>query len=512
MDSSSYFIFEKIKNKEQISYWEILSFFIVIPLLTAIFRTFNENVRYYFSIITDKISFKKSNGKTRELLFQAFEGLTNGKHYICYSDDILVLYFYVYKNKLSNKCRVINKDTLQRYTYSDGSKGFINVPRMCFIIDSELPIKLNNEISMTIRKENLAIEKQENVPNSETKTIFVSVHGDYDKILAFIKECKKEYDAFIAELEKGKLYHFVYTGNNTFIDEVYSNINNEQLRNYETFDNLINEHTQRFINDINQLKDFEYYKRTGLRRKKGYLFYGPPGCGKTASVLAMANYDNRHILEIPLSRVKTNEELEQILTQKSINGISFEKNEIIILFDEIDRYIGGKVSIDSSIYDIKNKDEKNNKEKSKNGTKEKTKNKENDEDEDEDNDSKSEYIKARMKSLDLLNMGMILSKLDGIGNYNGVIIIATTNNKDKLDPALYRDLRLTPIEFNYLRTIDIKSLIEKYFEKKIMNEDISKLPDRNAKLTPAKLMILMENNKDELNMLLNELNSIKNNK
>lgn len=57
-----------------------------------------------------------------------------------------------------------------------------------------------------------------------------------------------------------------------------------------------NEHTQMFINDINKLKDIEYYKEHGLKRKKGYLFHGEPGCGKTSTVVAIALYDERHIV------------------------------------------------------------------------------------------------------------------------------------------------------------------------------------------------------------------------
>ena len=50
------------------------------------------------------------------------------------------------------------------------------------------------------------------------------------------------------------------------------------------------------MNDIKRLRDIEYYQKNGIKRKKGYLFYGHPGCGKTLSVIAMALEDNRHIL------------------------------------------------------------------------------------------------------------------------------------------------------------------------------------------------------------------------
>ena len=39
-----------------------------------------------------------------------------------------------------------------------------------------------------------------------------------------------------------------------------------------------------------------------------------PGCGKTSAVIAMANYGKRHIIEIPMSRIKTNGDIEEILS------------------------------------------------------------------------------------------------------------------------------------------------------------------------------------------------------
>lgn len=51
----------------------------------------------------------------------------------------------------------------------------------------------------------------------------------------------------------------------------------------------------------------------------------------------MSNYDKRHIIEVPMSRVKTNKDLEYILNLTKINEIEFTKDEIIILFDEIDQ-------------------------------------------------------------------------------------------------------------------------------------------------------------------------------
>lgn len=102
-----------------------------------------------------------------------------------------------------------------------------------------------------------------------------------------------------------------------------------------------------------------------------------------------------------------------------------------------------------------------------------------------------------------LTLGHILSKLDGIGNYSGMIIVATTNHIENLDPALYRELRLTPVNFTYLRKEDAKEIIEKFFNIKLQEELIKRIPDRS--ITPSKLIFMCEKYENlDINIFFNE--------
>jgi len=116
-------------------------------------------------------------------------------------------------------------------------------------------------------------------------------------------------------------------------------------------------------------------------------------------------------------------------------------------------------------------------------------------------------------SMDSLNLGAVLSRIDGIGNYDGLIIIATTNFINKLDSSLFRELRLTPYYFTYSRTIDIINMTEKFFECKLTDEEIKLLPDRIHKITPAKIRSFLEkyetNKCDFLRYLNQEINETK---
>lgn len=286
----------------------------------------------------------------------------------------------------------------------------------------------------------------------------------------FVNNAVAEYELYLENMNKNKLMHFIYQGLDKdekpiFSTELLQDLNNDKLVLYERFDNMSNEHIDFFKNDIKKINDLEYHKRTGMRRKRSYLFHGIPGTGKTASVVAIALEDNRHIIEVPFSILKNNDEITKIMSSTEISGVKFNPNNIILLFDEID--IGLQKYIDNTNTNTYMSP----------------------------NTSPNTFIQIgeteSFKNNDKkLHFDTILSRLDGVGNYNGLIIIATTNNIQHLKPSLYRELRLTPIEFKKLRQIDVISLLQRYFKCELSKDLYDLIKDRS--ITPAKLMFLCD--------------------
>jgi ATP-dependent Zn protease len=389
----------------------IIIFLVIIIIL---YKTFNINdLKNCFGFI----KFKK----------------TNTLNELIYTGTINNVYEYILPEIVSQ----INNELFNKY--KDKFKSYKQFGEK-FIINSENNIELEKNIFVSIITD-------------ENDTVIFKFTSTTNNLFEFINNLLKKENNPIIEYKT--LYHFLYTGftdknNSKFKTKILSSHNNQL---YETFDNLITEHSEIFVKDIDKLNDLNYYKKRGLRRKLSYLLYGIPGSGKTASVISMALYDKRHIIEIPFELIVTKYDLDYIFDITSIGGIEINKNEVIFLFDEIEKN-----------FDIINKL----------------------------NNDENQTIEELKQNL---NIGYILSKFDGICNYEGLILIATANNIDNLDPALHRDMRLTKKFFTYLRREDVIKILNKYYEIEINDQSIiDKIPDRQ--INGSKLISLLISNEN----------------
>jgi len=165
------------------------------------------------------------------------------------------------------------------------------------------------------------------------------------------------------------------------------------------------------VKDIDRfIQREQWYAEKSIPYKRGYLFYGSPGNGKTSLSSAIAHYLNRSICTVTLSEIKDDGFMRDIFSKT--------KSDSILLFEDVDTMF----------------------------TKRKSKNK--------------------------LTFSTFLNCLDGVFYKHGIIVIMTTNHVEKLDPALIRPGRIDfQINIDNPEFEEVKSYIELFFEKSV---DISK--------------------------------------
>lgn len=82
------------------------------------------------------------------------------------------------------------------------------------------------------------------------------------------------------------------------------------LGNDKTFDNVLFEEKRALLQLLDHFENKTgKFAIEGFPNKVGLLLYGPPGTGKTSVIKAIAEKTGRHIVNISLGKVKTNQEL-----------------------------------------------------------------------------------------------------------------------------------------------------------------------------------------------------------
>ena len=275
-----------------------------------------------------------------------------------------------------------------------------------------------------------------------------------------------------------------------------------------TFDNLFFDNKSVLIEKLQFfINNKDWYDIEGHPYTLGIALYGPPGTGKTSVIKCIANMLNRHLIVIPLNKIKTQRDFTRYYFENQYNKnnragtITFEKK--IIVLDDIDCM--------TDLIKSRNKPVNN-----------------------ENNITKSpssdmllkvvsETVKAanserdpdilrllENKEDDAITLSFLLNIIDGIRETPGRILIVTSNYYNQIDEALRRPGRIDfPLEMKNASKSTICQMFSHYYNQPFPDKYMKNLKDDI--LSPAQIvnLRLQTNNSDNfIELLINKIDEL----
>lgn len=151
----------------------------------------------------------------------------------------------------------------------------------------------------------------------------------------------------------------------------------------------------------------QWYREHGIQHKRGYLFHGLPGTGKTSLVQAIAGHFEHNLCHVHLTHPwLTDESLRAAMNQAPRRSI--------LVFEDVDAIFGRD--------------------------------------------------REKLLADSTLSFSGLLNALDGVGKADGQIMVLTTNHRDRLNPALIRNGRVdVHIEFPQATDEQLSGMFARFY-------------------------------------------------
>jgi hypothetical protein len=526
------------------------------------------NIIYSMNIETTKqVVMNLKKGNMHRIMYQGNQytmGYSSISFVIQYPEPMIhILDYYTDKiekmrKKNEKESSVINLRYVEVIDNNNNSSK-IYTPR------TNLPIEIENGIYLLIEKMHSHREKK----NSDTQdfkkinfTLMMNRDKCLDEMYKFIEKCEKTYNKKIEDRMTDKIFIYEFLQSESSRSSSNDDDWNDGRRDQKLSNILCSEYQLNTTKDLNKncfftdvdkiikrinffINNKAWYESRGIPYQLGFLFYGPPGCGKTSTMKAIARELDRHIINVnDIDKIKKVSDLKNIFYGDYINGRHIPTHKRLYVIDEFDKILdtisekpaisnaaaamnamstnllngimglsmsndisSGVIVMDSDSSSCENGNGNGNGDAGFENGKRKMTNKD---DEGVAKGKQRAASSAIAKQKSVINDADILTIMDGLVETSGRIIICTANDPSKISEPFKRPGRLDEhIEFTKCTRKMIIQLLELFYSTKLTTEQEEKINDMennlHLKYSPAEINKFCFNNISNMDTLIAEI-------
>ena len=319
------------------------------------------------------------------------------------------------------------------------------------------------------------------------------------EIQEFLDDITYDYMTEIQNTRMNKRFIYTLVGSAKRGDDDYCNDKFEMWEECEfvssrKFDNLFFEEKDKLLSKLNFFVDNkDWYDKEGHPHTWGLGLSGPPGTGKTSIIKCIANMLNRHLIIIPLNKIKTQREFSQYYFETRYNrnnepnSINFDNK--IIVFEDIDCMTdivksrsNKKTNITSNDQLLRQLVQTVNKQSKRANANQVLDTENNNQDDLSQIEIDTEYcLLDTTPKHDKITLSFLLNIIDGLRETPGRILIITSNNYEELDKALIRPGRIDhTLKMGNASLVTLSKMFLHYYHKPLedyFNESNKKLKE-----------------------------------